>query len=62
MSQGVAAERLVDRYGIDRVEMDEFSALSHQCAAAASRDGHRARDIRSIDVNGTEIDIDQDPR
>ena len=59
VSQGVAAERLADRYQISRAEMDEFSALSHQRAAAAVRDGHLAREIHPIDVNGTKIDTDQ---
>ncbi|MEE2058130.1 thiolase family protein [Rhodococcus artemisiae] len=59
VSQGVAAERLADRYGIERVEMDEFSALSHQRAAAAARDGHLGREIHPIDVDGTKIDADQ---
>lgn len=57
--QGVAAERLADRYGIDRTEMDEFSALSHQRAAAAARDGHLAREIHPIEVGGTKVDADQ---
>ncbi|MFC9555233.1 thiolase family protein [Rhodococcus sp. NPDC056960] len=59
VSQGVAAERLADRYQISRAEMDEFSAWSHQRAAAAARDGHLAREIHSIDVSGTKIDTDQ---
>ncbi|MEU2005249.1 thiolase family protein [Rhodococcus sp. NPDC019627] len=59
VSQGVAAERLADRYNISRAEMDEFSALSHQRAAAAARDGHLAREIHPIDVNGTKVDADQ---
>ena len=59
VSQGVAAERLADRYGIERVEMDEFSALSHQRAAGAADEGHHAREIHPIDVDGTKIDADQ---
>ncbi|MDV7353512.1 thiolase family protein [Rhodococcus oxybenzonivorans] len=59
VSQGVAAERLADRYSISRAEMDEFSAQSHQRAAAAARDGHLAREIHPIDVNGTKIEADQ---
>ncbi|RYF61632.1 MAG: thiolase family protein [Comamonadaceae bacterium] len=59
VSQGVAAERLADRYSISRAEMDEFSAESHQRAAAAARDGHLAREIHPIDVNGTKIEADQ---
>ncbi|QTJ70267.1 thiolase family protein (plasmid) [Rhodococcus sp. ZPP] len=59
VSQGVAAERLADRYGISRAEMDEFAVLSHHRAAAAARDGHLAREIHPIDVNGTKVDTDQ---
>jgi acetyl-CoA acyltransferase len=59
VSQGIAAERLAERYRISRAEMDEFSALSHQRAAAAERDGHLRREIQPIDVNGTKIDSDQ---
>lgn len=62
VSQGIAAERLADRYGISRAEMDEFSALSHQRAAAATRDGHLAREIHPIEVNGTKIEADQGVR
>jgi acetyl-CoA acyltransferase len=59
VSQGVAAERLAERYGISRAEMDEYSALSHQRAAAAVRDGHLPREIQPIDVSGTKVDSDQ---
>ncbi|OBA54307.1 acetyl-CoA acetyltransferase [Nocardia sp. 852002-20019_SCH5090214] len=59
VSQGVAAERLADAYRISRAEMDEFSAHSHQRAAAAARDGHLAREIHPIDADGVKIDADQ---
>ncbi|PPJ14853.1 steroid 3-ketoacyl-CoA thiolase [Nocardia nova] len=59
VSQGVAAERLADAYRIGRAEMDEFSAHSHQRAAAAARDGHLAREIHPIDADGVKIDADQ---
>ncbi|MGV0833972.1 thiolase family protein [Mycolicibacterium thermoresistibile] len=59
VSQGVAAERLADRYGISRAEMDEFSALSHRRAARAAQDGHLQREIHPVTVNGTKIEDDQ---
>jgi acetyl-CoA acetyltransferase family protein len=59
VSQGIAAERLADRYAISRAEMDEYAALSQQRAAAAVRDGHLQREIQPIDVDGTKIDSDQ---
>ncbi|WP_067662287.1 thiolase family protein [Nocardia miyunensis] len=59
VSQGEAAERLADAYRISRAEMDEFSALSHQRAAAAARDGHLGREIHPIDADGVKVDADQ---
>jgi acetyl-CoA acetyltransferase family protein len=59
VSQGVAAERLADRYDIGRVELDEFSVRSHRNAAAAVRDGHLPHEIHPIHVDGTKIHADQ---
>ena len=59
VSQGVAAERLADRYSLSRSDMDQFAVESHRRAAAAVEDGHLAREIVPITVNGTKVDADQ---
>jgi len=50
VSQGEAAERLVDRWGLARYELDEFSLMSQRRAAAAIDQGFFAREIVPIDV------------
>ncbi len=40
LSMGLTAERLAQRYGISRVQADEFSYLSHKKALAAIRAGN----------------------
>lgn len=59
VSQGVAAERLAERYSVTRQAMDEFSVRSHRLAAAAVDNGHLAREIVPIEVNGTKVTEDQ---
>src|SRR5438445_10559995 len=39
LSMGLTAERLAKRFGVTRMQADEFSLLSHQKAAAAIRAG-----------------------
>jgi acetyl-CoA acyltransferase len=51
ISQGEAAERLVDRWGLTRRELDEFSFTSQQRAAAAADEGHFEREIVPVKVS-----------
>jgi len=47
--QGESAERIVDKYGISRRELDEWSFQSHVRAAAATRAGRFGREILALD-------------
>jgi acetyl-CoA C-acetyltransferase len=50
VSMGESTERLGARLGISRAEQDEFSALSHQRAAAAVKNGVLAEEIVGVAV------------
>jgi acetyl-CoA acyltransferase len=45
--QGESAERLAEKYGISRAEVDEFAAESHRRAARAAQDG-RHRELIAV--------------
>ncbi len=47
---GITAEYVVDKYGLTRLEMDEFAAKSHQKAAAAIKDGKFKDEIVPLQV------------
>ena len=48
VSQGEAAERVADQWGITRTDLDQFAVDSHARAAAAADQGHFAREIVPI--------------
>ena len=50
VSMGESTERLGAKLGISRAEQDEFSALSHQRAAAAVKNGVLAEEIVGVSV------------
>jgi acetyl-CoA C-acetyltransferase len=50
VSMGESTERLGAKLGISRAEQDEFSALSHQRAAAAVKNGVLAEEIAGVSV------------
>jgi acetyl-CoA acyltransferase len=52
--QGLSAEMLVERWNLDRRELDEFSATSHCRAAAALRNGWTEKEL--IPIAGLESD------
>jgi acetyl-CoA acyltransferase len=52
--QGISAELIAAKWGISRTAMDEFSASSHQKAAAAHADGRFERAI--VPVDGVTMD------
>ena len=58
VAQGVSAELIADRWGIERGELDAFSARSHQRAAAADRAGEFAAEIIPILADGRMISRD----
>lgn len=45
ISQGISAERIADKWGISRVQMDELSLRSHQLASIAREKGDFKREI-----------------
>src|ERR1700737_2506285 len=59
--QGISAELVARKYGIDRREMDEFSVRSHHLAAAATEKGYLRSQIMPIEItNGTTEVMDRD--
>ncbi|RQH04921.1 thiolase family protein [Paraburkholderia dinghuensis] len=50
-SQGEAAERLCDRWGLTRAQLDAYSVESHRRAAAAAAEGRFAREIVPVPVD-----------
>lgn len=47
--QGESAERIAERYGLTRAELDDFSFASHERAAAATRAGYFAGQLVALD-------------
>ena len=59
--QGISAELVARKYGVDRKSMDEFSVRSHHLAAAATEKGYLKSQIMPIEVtNGTTELMDRD--
>jgi acetyl-CoA acyltransferase len=62
-SQGIAAEEIAVKWGIDRKEVDEFAAESQEKARRARDEGRFKREMLTVDVNldgvGTTIDYDE---
>jgi acetyl-CoA C-acetyltransferase len=50
MAMGASTEKYNSRYGITRAEQDEFSARSHQRAAAAIKDGVFVDEITPVSI------------
>ncbi|HEV3232927.1 MAG: thiolase family protein [Candidatus Dormiibacterota bacterium] len=64
--QGLSANRVALKYGIDREQMDRFSLESHQKAIAAIDDGRFKNEVVPVEVqdNGNShlVDTDEGPR
>jgi acetyl-CoA acyltransferase len=64
--QGLSANRIALKYGIDREQMDRFSLESHQKAIAAIDDGRFKNEVVPVEVqdNGNShlVDTDEGPR
>ncbi len=59
--QGISAELVARKYGIDRRAMDEFSVRSHHLAAEATEKGYLRSQIMPIEItNGTNEIMDRD--
>ena len=50
VAMGASTEKYNDRYGLTRAEQDEFSARSHQRAAAATEKGIFAEEIAPVSI------------
>ena len=50
--QGIGAEMIADRWGVDRAEMDELAVRSHRLAHEATTAGMFRREIVPVAVNG----------
>jgi 3-oxoadipyl-CoA thiolase len=67
VSLGETAERVADRYGIDREAQDEFALRSQRSAADAQSAGRFAAELVPVEVAGrkgeaTRVDRDEHPR
>jgi len=59
--QGISAELVARKYGIDRKAMDEFSVRSHHLAAEATEKGYLRSQIMPVEItNGTTELMDRD--
>ncbi|MCW2776509.1 MAG: beta-ketothiolase [Frankiales bacterium] len=61
-AMGEAAERIADRWGITRREMDEFAVVSHRLADEAARAGRFEREVVPIELDGALRTTDQGVR
>lgn len=59
VSQGMAAERLAERYGLNRATLDDFAVRSQSLSAAARDSGKLRGEILPVVVNGVTIENDQ---
>ncbi|HBP19266.1 MAG TPA: steroid 3-ketoacyl-CoA thiolase [Planctomycetes bacterium] len=60
--QGISAELIAERWGLQRAELDQFSYESHQKAVTAQQEGRFKNEIVPLEVEGKRIDTDQGPR
>jgi acetyl-CoA acyltransferase len=59
-NQGAGAEMIAERWGFDRTQVDEFSAASHERAAAARAEGTFAGEIAPVPLpDGTVVGHDE---
>jgi acetyl-CoA acyltransferase len=62
-NQGIGAEMIVERWGLSRTQLDEFSLESHAKAAAAQDEGRVAGQIVPITAaDGTKVEADEGVR
>ncbi|MBN8866290.1 MAG: thiolase family protein [Solirubrobacterales bacterium] len=61
-NQGVAAERVADKWGLTREELDEWALKSHQNAARAQDEGRFDREIVGVETPQGVVNVDQGVR
>ncbi len=62
-NQGISAERMAEKWGLTRRQMDEFALESHQKAVKAQKEGWFEREIMPIILShsdGTQMRVQQD--
>jgi len=63
INQGISAELIAENYNISRLELDEYSLLSHKKAINAREKGYFHREIMPVEVelsNGERITVKED--
>ncbi|MET9214143.1 MULTISPECIES: thiolase family protein [unclassified Nocardia] len=58
-NQGVSAELIAEKWGLDRTRLDEFSVLSHERAAAAQDAGAFTEQIVPVATDDGVIEVDE---
>ncbi|MFE6921979.1 thiolase family protein [Nocardia sp. NPDC057663] len=58
-NQGVSAELIAEKWGLDRTRLDEFSVLSHERAAAAQDTGAFTEQIVPVATDDGVIEVDE---
>ena len=62
-NQGISAEMIAERWGLTRAQLDEYSAASHEKAAAAIDGGRFTAQITPVKLeDGTVVDTDEGVR
>lgn len=62
LNMGQTAENIAERYGVSRLEQDEWSVRSHQRLLSAWDKGYYASQVVPVDVSGTPFDRDETAR
>jgi len=63
INQGLSAERIAEKWGMSRRELDEYSAKSHELAFEAIREGRFRDEIVLVETaDGNLFDTDEGPR
>ncbi len=62
MSMGLTAENVARKYGVSREDQDAFALRSHQNAAAALDGGKFKDEIAPLEVEVTQVGLDNKPR
>ncbi|CAM4201438.1 thiolase family protein [Lederbergia lenta] len=62
INQGLSAERIAEKWGFTRKELDQFSLQSHKKAIAAMKEGRFDREIMPVMIGNSNIQKDEGPR
>lgn len=60
--QGVSAELIAAKWGLSRTELDDYSAMSHERAAQAWKNGLFDREVAPVEVEGSLVSQDESVR